>query len=92
MWKLMTLAFFGVFIPMVALLVESSTGICKQMFFDPIPTALHIALVAVVPLGNLVLLVRTYPADYKPSFIDILIATVVLSICSVYALSFLPIL
>ena len=51
------LAVFGVLLPAVALLVELSTGMCAEMMFDPIPTWFHAALVASVPLANLVLLV-----------------------------------
>jgi hypothetical protein len=45
--------FGGVILPAVAITVESTTHICAQMFFDPIPTSWHMLLVLLVPLAQL---------------------------------------
>jgi hypothetical protein len=45
--------FGGVILPAVAISVESTTHICAQMFFDPIPTSWHMLLVLLVPLAQL---------------------------------------
>jgi len=43
----------GVILPGIAITVEASTHLCAAVFFDPIPTAWHLALVILVPLGQL---------------------------------------
>ncbi|MCA9802314.1 MAG: hypothetical protein KC777_10020 [Cyanobacteria bacterium HKST-UBA02] len=80
----------GVLLPIAVLLIEAFTGVCKQSFFSPIPTPLHSALVATVPLGNLFLLLRTGNASYRPAPFDLLVAAIVLAISSVYSFLFLP--
>ncbi|MGW8394207.1 VIT domain-containing protein [Pseudoduganella sp. HUAS MS19] len=50
-----TIAFislFGVALPIAALLFESITGMCRQIFFDPLPTPFHFALYATIPAAN----------------------------------------
>jgi hypothetical protein len=42
-----------VILPGLAITVESTTHICAQMFFDPIPTSWHMLLVLLVPLAQL---------------------------------------
>ena len=43
---------FGVVLPAITISFELFTGLCAGVFFDPLPTLLHVALVAVVPLAN----------------------------------------
>lgn len=45
----------GVLLPAVTLAVEMATHLCGSAAFDPVPTPLHAALIACVPLGNLLL-------------------------------------
>lgn len=45
--------FAGVILPAIAITVEASTHVCASVFFDPIPTAWHLALVILVPLAQL---------------------------------------
>ncbi|MGD9683574.1 MAG: hypothetical protein AB7W16_20605 [Candidatus Obscuribacterales bacterium] len=80
----------GVLLPIAVLLLESLTGVCKQAFFNPIPTPIHCTLVAAVPLGNLFLLFRTENASYRPAVFDVLVAAIVLAISSVYTFFFVP--
>jgi len=47
------LFFFGVILPVITLGVELVTAMCAATFFDPIPTAFHATLVALVPVANL---------------------------------------
>lgn len=42
----------GVALPAITLVIELTTGMCAAVFFDPMPTLGHIALVALVPLAN----------------------------------------
>jgi hypothetical protein len=43
----------GVALPSVSIAVETTTHICAEQFFDPIPTLWHVLLVVFVPLANL---------------------------------------
>ncbi len=43
----------GVLLPSVSIIVETTTHMCAETFFDPIPTLWHVLLVAFVPLANL---------------------------------------
>jgi len=52
-WVLIFLG--GILLPLIALGIELTSHFCAGTFFDPIPTPLHIALVAIVPLSNLLL-------------------------------------
>jgi hypothetical protein len=47
------LLFFGVILPAVTLGLELVTAMCAATLFDPIPTLFHTALVALVPVVNL---------------------------------------
>ena len=49
------MAVFGVFLPLVALAVESAFRVLGDSFFDPVPTVYHGLLIAMVPLANAVL-------------------------------------
>jgi hypothetical protein len=44
---------FAVVLPLTALVFELVTHGCFEIFFDPIPTPLHVLLVACVPVANL---------------------------------------
>ena len=43
----------GVLLPSVSIIVETTTQMCAETFFDPIPTLWHVLLVVFVPLANL---------------------------------------
>lgn len=51
-WGVFTL-WAGVILPSISILVETTTHICAENFFDPIPTLWHVLLVVFVPLANL---------------------------------------
>jgi hypothetical protein len=51
-WAKFTLS-AGVILPSISILVETTTHICAENFFDPIPTLWHVLLVVFVPLANL---------------------------------------
>jgi len=46
----------AIILPTGALIAELFMHICGEVFFDPIPTSAHVALVALVPLANLLAL------------------------------------
>jgi len=51
-------AIFGVALPLVTLILEFFSGMCTNVFFDPIPTFVHVILIALVPLGNAVIIYK----------------------------------
>lgn len=50
------LAIMGVLLPLVALVFEATFGLLKGNLLDPLPTVMHGALIAVVPIANCLLL------------------------------------
>ncbi|MEW5854103.1 MAG: VIT domain-containing protein [Myxococcota bacterium] len=80
---------FGVLLPAGTLVFELSTGVCAESFFDPIPTPLHVLLVALVAVGNaLTLAVTTEIAAKQPWRIRLLGLTI--GVSALYSLLFLP--
>ncbi len=47
------LVIFGMILPVVALIFEMSTRLCAGVFFDPLPSWLHVGFVLLVPAVNL---------------------------------------
>lgn len=43
----------GVVMPAISIIVETTTHMCAETFFDPIPTTWHVLMVVFVPLANL---------------------------------------
>lgn len=46
------IAIFGVLLPALTLVIELSTSMCAATFFDPLPSWINVALIALVPLAN----------------------------------------
>jgi hypothetical protein len=44
--------FVGVVMPAISIIVETTTHICAETFFDPIPTTWHVIMVVFVPLAH----------------------------------------
>lgn len=83
---------FGVILPAAALVAELVNRFCAELFFDPLPTPLHILLVALVPGANLwvwLALRRRIPG--RPRLLAWLNGAA-LGISLFYSLIFLPIL
>ncbi|MGE0128743.1 MAG: VIT domain-containing protein [Blastocatellales bacterium] len=61
------MVFAGVVLPSVAILIEITTRICAETFFDPLPTIWHKVLVIAVPLANLYVIreLRRDDAEYR---------------------------
>ncbi len=80
----------GVVIPVLTLGVELFTHMCAGILFDPIPSVLHVLLIAVVPVANLALILalRTGRGD-RWQLLGWLNA-LALGIGGYYALLFLP--
>ena len=81
---------FGIVTPIAALVTELASGMCRQCFFDPIPSSLHVLLVALVPICNTLLYVRSTKKDVEPGFLDFAMIGLVLAVTSMYAVAFVP--
>ena len=88
-WTL-ALWLLGVLLPVITLGFEVWTRACAQEFFDPIPTLWHGLLVGLVPVANLLLLLR--PATASPAALRLRAAlgAAGLGISTAYAVLFLP--
>jgi hypothetical protein len=51
------LLFFGVVLPAATVVIELVSGWCASMLFDPIPSLVHVGLIASVPVINLATMV-----------------------------------
>ncbi|MFP2904839.1 hypothetical protein ACLESD_07250 [Pyxidicoccus sp. 3LFB2] len=85
-------ALFGVVLPAVTLGVELVTGMCADTFFDPLPTPLHILLVATVPAANALALVLLHRRAAHLLRAQLLLNGAALGVGLLYTLLFLPIL
>lgn len=84
------LVLFGVLLPIATLIFELHTNICAEELFDPVPTLLHIVLVAFVPFTlTLTAIDRTSPRSWGHRLPLLLGAT--LTIALPYTIAFIPI-
>ena len=83
---------FGIILPLLTLVIEMATNMCADTFFDPIPTPVHVLLVAAVPILNLWLLAPMKQADVIHLSKFGLANGFALGIAGFYTLIFLPLL
>ena len=81
---------FGVVLPAATLAVELELRLCKMFLFDPIPTPLYAGLVALVPIINLILLLRTRSKELNPNLPDFILVATVITICAGFSYVFIP--
>ncbi len=82
--------FFGVILPLVAMVFELTTHFCAQNFFDPFPSASHVVLFLLIPLSSFMAWLsgrKDMSAHY--GFMA-LISGMAMGIGCLYALMFLP--
>lgn len=82
---------FGILLPTVTLAIELGSGMCAQMFFDPLATPLHIVLVALVPVANLAVLLDTGKNFVTWRRTLLWVNAVAIGVALFYAIAFLPI-
>ncbi len=83
---------FGVLLPAAVILVELSTRMCAEAFFDPLPTMAHVALVAMVPIANLLAIAHLDSSPRPmPKWLPVL-SGLAIAVSAFYALIFLPLL
>lgn len=82
---------FGVVLPVVTLFVELAWAWCAQALFDPLPTMFHVAMIAIVPVANLlVLLVRN--GRYRASAGKVLFLNgIAIGVSAFYTILFIPV-
>jgi hypothetical protein len=85
------LIFAGLVLPSVAILIEISSGICAQMFFDPLPTVWHKVLVIAVPLANLLVIRGLSWSDAEYHWRLGLANGLAVAVSSFYTIIYLPI-
>jgi len=85
------LIFAGLVLPSVAILIEITTGVCAQMFFDPLPTVWHKVLVIAVPLANLLAIRGLLWSDAEYHWRLGLANGLAVAVSSFYTIIYLPI-
>ncbi|MHB9106945.1 MAG: VIT domain-containing protein [Armatimonadota bacterium] len=80
----------GVVLPLVMLALELSTRLFTEMVFDPFPTAGHIAVFLVIPVGNAVVLWGMRRASSRWHLWMVALNGLALGVALWYALQFLP--
>src|SRR5829696_5503577 len=78
----------GVIVPAIAITVEASTG--ASAFFDPIPTAWHLALVILVPLAQLHVWFTIRRGTPDRLMVAGFVNAVVIGVSLFYSLCYLP--
>lgn len=89
-WGTVLHALFGVLLPLVTLGVELYSGMCADAFFDPLPTPVHILLVAAVPAANALALVVLHRRAVHLLRAQLWLNGAALGVAFLYALLFLP--
>jgi hypothetical protein len=82
--------FFGVILPLVAMVFELTTHFCAQHFFDPFPSPSHVILFLLIPLSSFMAWLSGRK-DMSPHYgFMALISGMAMGIGCLYALMFLP--
>ena len=86
------LTLFGVVLPLISILVELTIHFCAGVFFDPIPSWWHVALVTFVPLGNALQIRRLRLAGGASAGLALGFNAAALVIAAFYATLYVPLL
>lgn len=81
---------FGVLLPLIALGFEVGAAACSTIFFDPTPTPLYAALVALVPVANLAALIGLHRGTSGPRHLLLHLNAMAAGIALFYTLLFAP--
>src|SRR5262245_3901317 len=85
------LIFTALVLPSVSILIEITSGICAQMFFDPLPTVWHKVLVIAVPLANLLVIRGLWWSDAEYHWRLGLANGLAVAVSTFYTIIYLPI-
>lgn len=81
----------GILLPLITLIVELSTNMCADVFFDPIPSLWHVLIVGFVPLANSQILWSLYRNRFERATFLTWISAISAGASIFYSLVFLPI-
>jgi hypothetical protein len=81
---------FGVCLPAATLVFELVTGACAEVLFDPLPTPVHVLLVACVPAANALALLTLERRQVHRLELSLVLNGVALVAGALYTLLFLP--
>ena len=84
--------FSGIIMPVISITVESTTHICAETFFDPIPTMWHILLVIFVPLAQLHVWFVVRRGAIALPVVTGLVSAITIGISLFYTIVYLPLL
>ncbi|MBX9688984.1 MAG: hypothetical protein K2X27_19910 [Candidatus Obscuribacterales bacterium] len=84
------LLFFGVLLPLAAMLFETGTHFCARHFFDPFPSLNHIVLFSLIPLSNLLAYLSLHRNLTQHYGFMALANGMAMGVGVMYALMFLP--
>lgn len=82
--------FGGVVLPATALAIEATTHVCAQNFFDPLPSAAHTILWAMVPIANLLAWLSIHRDMSQHYGVTLFANGMAVGIAILYSLMFLP--
>jgi hypothetical protein len=80
----------GFVLPLVAIIVEMTTRMCAEIFFDPLPTWGHVFLVWVVPLVNGYILWFVFKGERPPGAWALPANASVIGIAFFYVIAYAP--
>lgn len=84
--------FGGILLPAVSIVVEVTSHVCAETFFDPIPTMWHVLLVIFVPLAHLQVWLAVRQGSTERPVLLGLANAVAIGISIFYTIIYLPIL
>lgn len=82
----------GVLMPAISIIVETTTHMCAETFFDPIPTTWHVILVVFVPLAHLQVWLAVRKGSTQRGTLLGLANAVAIGISLFYTIVYLPLL
>jgi hypothetical protein len=91
-WKDRLLIVGGVFLPLAAVLFETSSHFCAKHFFDPFPSCGHVMLFLLIPLSNALVWFARYRDMSQQYGFMALASGMAAGIGLMYTLMFLPVL
>lgn len=82
---------FGVVLPLLAVIFETTTHFCAQNFFDPFPSNGHVLLFLLIPFSNYLTWLSSRRDLSQHCFFMALVSGMAMGIGCLYTLMFLPI-
>src|SRR4029078_4019873 len=89
-WSMALILVFCVLLPAITLLVEATTHMCADTFFDPLPTVGHVFAIGAVPLVSRLWVVMLGRRDVGRIEAVIFTQAFTVGIAGVYTVFFAP--